>query len=388
MAARLVLTMPTNSRPWYLNVMSGAERGPIAAALRAGLTAVEPFYSAAVGLRNRGFDRPGRAKRLPRPVISVGNITAGGTGKTPVVRWLAEHLRSRGRNVAVLSRGYKAVPGSLGDEQRMLDRLLNRVDPPSVKPLSPVLLYADPDRHAAGERALREHPEIDVFLLDDGFQHRRLARDLDLVLIRATEPFGYGHVLPRGLLREPLSGLRRAGAFVLTHADGVDAAERARISGELGRHNPAAPIFAAVHATVAIRSAPSAGAPDEELPLERLSGIRAFAFCGIGNPGSFQRELRLRCGTLVGNRWFADHHAYTPADLHAVQDAARKAGADILITTEKDWVKLAELPPVGGLPIWRLDIAASFLHGDDQRLLQRVEQAINSWHGRPAGVFA
>jgi tetraacyldisaccharide 4'-kinase len=422
---------PTNSQPWYVNVMSGAERGPAAATLRAGLRIVEPFYSAAVRLRNRGFDRPGRARRLARPVISVGNITAGGTGKTPVVRWLAERLRAGGRNVAILSRGYKAAAGSWGDEQRMLDRLLNhagmalqraaplllspgtpgegsgelscrnpdygqntphpnplpeyweREKNPggvdlSVKLLPPVLLYADPDRHAAGERAASEHPEIDVFLLDDGFQHRRLARDMDLVLIRATEPFGYGHLLPRGLLREPLSGLGRANAFVLTHADGVDAAERKRITGELRRHNPAAPIFAAVHAPVAIRFAPSAGGPEQQFPLERLRGVRAFAFCGIGNPGSFERDLRSRCGNYVGHRWFIDHHAYTPADLHAVQEAARKGGADVLITTEKDWVKLAELPRAsGGLPIWRLDIAASFLDGDDQRLLERVEQTID-----------
>ncbi len=244
-------TAPTHSQPWHLNVMSGADRGPVAAALRAGLAIVEPLYSAAVKLRNRRFDRPGRASRLPRPVISVGNITAGGTGKTPVVRWLAEQLRARGRNVVILSRGYKAAPGSLGDEQRMLDRLLNHADAveesiigyeypnplpesprtfgsptkhgshspspgtpgegrgeglsqfapgPHPNPLpeyrargpeaisaelhlseqyreremnqrkvrrsasihSPVLLYAHPDRLAAGERALREHPETDV----------------------------------------------------------------------------------------------------------------------------------------------------------------------------------------------------------------------------------
>src|SRR5579863_1486793 len=107
-------TAPTHSQPWYLNVMSGAERGPVAAALRAGLAVAEPFYAAAVGFRNRRFDRPGRARRLPRPVVSVGNITAGGTGKTPVVRWLAENLRAGGLNVSILSRGYKAASGSLG----------------------------------------------------------------------------------------------------------------------------------------------------------------------------------------------------------------------------------------------------------------------------------
>jgi tetraacyldisaccharide 4'-kinase len=377
MANHLMESASTNSQPWYLNVMSGVERGPVAATLRAGLTMMEPLYAAAVGLRNRGFDRPGQARKLPRPVISVGNITAGGTGKTPIVRWLAEHLRSGGRNVAILSRGYKAARGSLGDEQRMLDRLLNGASFHSIEPVRPVLLYTDHYRHKAGQRALGDHPEIDVFLLDDGFQHRRLARDLDLVLIRATEPFGFGRVLPRGLLREPLSGLRRASAFILTHADGVDAAERERITGELRRHNPSAPIFAAIHAPVAVRSAPPGGT-EQELSIGQLCGVRAFAFCGIANPQSFERELRSRCGKYVGHQWFADHHAYTPADVQAVQHAALKCGADVLITTEKDWAKLAELPEAGsGLPIWRLDVAATFLDGDDERLLERVEQIIN-----------
>jgi tetraacyldisaccharide 4'-kinase len=375
--------MSTNTHPWYLNVMSGAQRGVIAGALRAGLRVVEPFYCAAVTLRNRGFDRPGRARKLPRPVISVGNITGGGTGKTPIVRWLAECLRADGRSVGILSRGYKAAPGSLGDEQRMLDRLLNHAADPSGSDVfpsrPPVHLYADPDRHRAGERALRQHPEIDIFLLDDGFQHRRLWRDLDLVLIRATEPFGFGHVLPRGLLREPLSGLRRAGVLVLTHADGVDDAEREQITSELRRHNTTAPIFAAVHAPVAIRSA--VGSAEQQLPLERLSGSRVFAFCGIGNPASFERELRLRCGTYVGQRWFADHHAYTLSDLQAVRQAARERDADVLVTTEKDWAKLAELPMDGGLPIWRLDIAARFLNDHEQRLLERVRQTIQAHRG-------
>src|SRR3954468_13635910 len=147
----------------FHRIVSGEATGLSPASVRAALSLAEPFYAAAARARNRGFDRgPTRVRRLPRPVISVGNLTAGGTGKTPVVRWLASRLRDDGRRVAVLSRGYKATPGSLGDEQRMLKSLLN--GPGKV----PVVIRADPDRYSAGIAALREHPEIDVFLLDDG----------------------------------------------------------------------------------------------------------------------------------------------------------------------------------------------------------------------------
>src|SRR5687768_1490731 len=195
--------------------MSGDDRRLSATLLRTALAAVEPFYSGAAAVRNRMYDSGVKAtKSLPRPTISVGNITTGGTGKTPVVRWLAERLRDDGWRVAILSRGYKSKPGTLGDEQLMLDRALNG---PAER--HRVTLVAHPDRLRGAREALRLRPDTDVFLLDDGFQHRRAGRDLDVVLVSATNPFGYGRVLPRGMLREPLGGLRRAGAFVITHAD-------------------------------------------------------------------------------------------------------------------------------------------------------------------------
>src|SRR4051812_7733392 len=176
-----------SAESYILRVMSGEARGVGAAALRAAMSAAEPVYAAAVAARNRRFDRrPDLIASLPRPVVSVGNLSAGGTGKTPMIRWLAERLRERGHRPAVLSGGYKARPGELGDEQRMLDRQLNGAGQ------SEVFIRANPDRLAAGRAVLAEHPEADVVLLDDGFQHRRLARDLDIVLINATAPFGGG----------------------------------------------------------------------------------------------------------------------------------------------------------------------------------------------------
>src|SRR4051794_35567561 len=211
----------------FRRVISGQQTGVGAALLRGVTRVLEPIYAAVVASRNRGYSAGIIASnRARRPVVSVGNITTGGTGKTPVVRWLADRLRERGMRPAVLLRGYKARPGERGDEQRLLDELLN---PPGTA--SPVIVHANPDRLQGAKAVLRDHPDVDVFILDDGFQHRRLQRDFDLVLIDATTPFGYEHVLPRGLLREPLSGLSRASAFLLTRVDqalpgAVDASQR------------------------------------------------------------------------------------------------------------------------------------------------------------------
>lgn len=369
----------------YHRIISGEATGLGAAAARAALALAEPIYATAVRARNRGLDRnPGRVRCLPRPVISVGNLTTGGTGKTPVVRWLASRLRDAGRRVAVLSRGYKAAPGSLGDEQRMLDELLNEPGRP------PVLIRANPDRFAAGTAALREHPEIDVFLLDDGFQHRRLGRDLDVVLINAIEPFGHGHVLPRGLLREPPSGVARAGAIVLTHASSADEAARARIIEELGRRAPDAPVYQCDHAPARLKRPSPAG--KTELAPDELGARRVFAFCGIGSPRGFERQVRSLAGSLSGNRWFPDHHPYTAAELGELRTAARTTGADVLVTTEKDWVKLAALDAAaaknGEIPIWRLDVEARFREDDGERLFQQVLNSLDRARWNVEGSLA
>jgi tetraacyldisaccharide 4'-kinase len=363
--------------------MSGEARGARAAALRTALALGELPYALVARARNAAFDVGLRgAARLPRPVISVGNITAGGTGKTPVVRWLAGQLRAGGRTVAVLSRGYKAAPGTLGDEQRMLADLLA-----SEPGTPPVIIRAHPSRAAAGQAVLREHPGVQAFVLDDGFQHRQLARDFDLVLVNAAEPFGYGRVIPRGLLREPLAGLRRAGAFLLTRVDQAGPDRLAVIRDVLRRHNPGAPVYESVHAPTGFRApdvggvgGDSAGRP--VLPLDALRDRRWFAFCGIAGPGSFVRQVERIGGTNAGHRAFPDHHPYSNADLRRVRAEAAAAGADVLVTTEKDWVKLAALPAatdVTAPPIWRLDVQIQFNEGGEAALLSTVSAAVDQW---------
>jgi tetraacyldisaccharide 4'-kinase len=354
----------------FIRIVSGHATSVGASLARGLLSTIEPFYAGATWIRNSLFDRQLKSvRRLPRPVISIGNITTGGTGKTPMVQWLAEALRGEGRHVAILSRGYRAAPGNLGDELSMLDRALNEPGK------APVLLRAHSDRFAAGEELLKEHPEIDGFILDDGFQHRRLARDLDVVLINASEPFGFGHVLPRGLLREPLAGLRRAGALVLTHADHATPEQLSAIESRIRRHNPTVPIYQAMHAQAGLRSS----RPETALhPIDELSHHRFFAFCGIGNPAAFDRQLARFAETYVGRRWFGDHHGYTPADLANLSAQARDARAEILITTEKDWVKIEPFAHASEVPIWRSEIRMQFLGNSEQRLLDQIHTCLQA----------
>jgi tetraacyldisaccharide 4'-kinase len=340
--------------------------------LRGALWAAEPFYTAAVTARNRFYDRGWlRTKRLPRPVISIGHLTTGGTGKTPMVRWLAEMFRNRGMNVAILSRGYKSTAGSLGDEWEMLRGHLNEGSS------TPVAFCANSDRFAGGLHVLREHPRVDLFILDDGFQHRRLARDFDLVLMSAVAPFGFGHVLPRGLLREPMNGLRRASAVVITHADQVTPDALTAIQERVRQVNTSLPVYRAAHVQSGLRQS-----DQDSAPISALSGRRVLAFCGIGDPQTFERQLRSAGAEVVGSRFFPDHYAYRDADAVELQGEAASRGAEALVTTEKDWVKFSRLPRTGTIvPVWRVDVRIQFL-GDDERLL--LEQVSPLFQSRSA----
>jgi tetraacyldisaccharide 4'-kinase len=350
-------------KEYGLRVISGEARGAGAAVLRAGLSVVSPVYAGVMRLRNAKYDKGVGVRRLARPVVSVGNLTTGGTGKTPVVRWLCEALRGAGERPAVLMRGYLAAAGEKGDEERLLDGLLNRDG------AQPVVVHAGPDRVAGGEAVLGREPGVSVFVLDDGFQHRRLGRDFDLVLIDASQPYWFGRVIPRGLLREPLAGLGRADAVLITRADQGDAeAIEKRVRALNGR----ATVYRSTHAHVGFRAA------DGTLhAVEALAGRRYYAFAGIGNPRGFGEQLRRAGAVEVGSRWFGDHWAYGRADVEQVLTDARKAGAEVVVTTEKDWVKVAPLLAAGDGPaVWRAELAIRFEGEDEGRLLAQVRGAI------------
>lgn len=304
------------------------------------------LFGAASGCRARLYDRGWLpAFRVDAPVISVGNLTAGGTGKTPLVAWLVARLAERGWRPGILSRGYKGSRDGANDEARMLERLAKGV--PHVQ---------KPDRVAGASELLGLG--VDVIVLDDGFQHRRLVRDLDLVLVDATRPWGLGPdpsgkmvraMLPRGLLREDPRALARADAIVLTRVDGVDSARLAELEQELSRHAPGRPLLRSSHVPVSLRTG-----GDEDLGVETLDGLEVDLLSGIGNPGAFEATVTRLGARVVEHRAFPDHHPYTPSDLAGL-------GSRPLVTTAKDGVKLEGLEPCP----WVLDVALSIQQGED-----------------------
>jgi tetraacyldisaccharide 4'-kinase len=341
----------------FKQVMDGSDGSIAAGALRIAASCVEPFYAAIMRIRNGLYD----AKILPihrlgRPTICVGNITTGGTGKTPVVRWLAESLKDM--RPSVLLRGYKSTAMGMSDEQALLAD-------------GNVPAFADPDRRRGAAAALDRHPETKVFILDDAMQHRRAARDFEIVLLHAREPFGGGRVFPRGMLREPLTGLARADAVVVTHADEVDPAEITKISGVIRQYNQRATIFHADHVIQELRLASA-----ESMPIQSLACKKYFAFCGLGSPTSFFWRLGMAGGICIGTREFGDHYDYQERDVDEIVQAAASAGAEMLIVTEKDWVKLSQLNKKISMPIWRAELALRFWAGEDERLLEMIRKTL------------
>ena len=334
----------------FKRLVDGSARGPAAALARVALAGIAGPYAAVVAGRNAAYDSgllP--AIRVPVPVVSVGNLTLGGTGKTPLVAWLARMLAARGLQPAIVSRGYGARRGERSDEAAELAVLLP--DVPHV---------ADRDRVAGARTAAAAGAR--VVLLDDGFQHRRLARDLDILAVDATDPFGCDRIFPRGLLREPLSGVRRADAIVLTRSDAVDADRRAAIRRRFRQAGgiAAEPAWIeATHRPVHLRS--TAGGTR---PLAALGSGRVAAFAGIGNPAAFRDAVAAHAADLVGFRGFPDHHAYTSADLSALADWAAGLRADLVVTTLKDLVKI-RTDRLGDVPLFAIEVALDVLVGHD-----------------------
>jgi tetraacyldisaccharide 4'-kinase len=309
----------------YRNIISGQDQRPAAMVMRALLTCMALPYSIAVRIRN-GLYQCGilRTHKVHIPVISIGNLTTGGTGKTPLVIWLCKYLCQRGLRCAVLTRGYKTPVGELSDEPAVL-----------AKNCPGVEVIVDPDRvHGANIAIARYGAE--ALVLDDGFQHRRLARNLNILAVDATCPFGYEKLLPAGLLREPLDELKRADAVVITRFDLADGEQILNLEKVIRQTAGQIPIARAIHHhTNAITLS------GQTMPLEQLRQQKLFVFCGIGNPGAFVNCLAQDEMNIVGTKFFNDHHVYTLRDVRAIAAQARQCGANMAICTQKDWVKTA-----------------------------------------------
>ena len=314
----------TGGHEGFFRLLSGERRGLGPAVLRGLLWLAALPYGGFMAARRLWYRVA--AVRGGMPVVSVGNLTVGGTGKTPLAAAVARRLAAMGRRPVVVSRGYKRPGDAPGDEAADLQRTL----PAGAA-------HAESADRVAAVRQAAATGAHDVAVLDVGFQHLRLRRELDIVTVDATRPFGYGHLLPRGLLREPLGALRRAGAVVLTRSDQVSAEALARTEARVRQHlRPGAAVVHAMH--VATRLVAPDGASESP---EVLRGTRVLAFCGLGNPAAFHRTLADLGAVVVATRDYADHHAYGAADVADIAGAAAAAGAERIVTTTKDFVKAA-----------------------------------------------
>ena len=340
----------------FRRLVDGRATGLVATLGRTGLSAIEIPYEALVRLRNYGYDHSIlTVKKASAPVISVGNLTLGGTGKTPLVAWLAHWFAQHNKKPAIISRGYKAKTGQLSDEAAELKILL-----PTVPH------YANKQRIIAAGEAVTKGS--DVLLLDDGFQHRQISRELNLITIDATDPFGCNRIFPRGLLREPLWGLKRADALVLTRTDQVSIKTRNEIQEQcfqfVGSHDK--PWIETEHRPSNLRLVDGT-----TQPLKTLQDKRILSLSAIGNPAAFHRTLTTLGHEPVATLTFPDHHTYTTDDIHRISEETESVGAEIIVTTLKDLVKLP-LASVRNRPLCALEIGIQFQTG-----LQDLEYLLN-----------
>ncbi len=325
--------------------------------------------SISVSLRARAR----RSRRLPRPVISVGNITVGGTGKTTFIGLLLSIMEERDLKTAVLYRGYKREERGLvaiGNGTKPCDYRRSGDEPCMVARWSKrAKVFVHRERYRAGTAAMEEYSP-DIFLLDDGFQHVSLRRDLDIVLVDSTNPFDNGRLFPFGLLREPISSLKRAHLIVLTRCNQSDFDPA--VEAIVNEVAPGVPVARAVHVADSLLSI-----EDETSPSTALRAKRVLLFSGIGNNSSFLLSAMESGAEVLGIQTFTDHHAYSPDDIARMERRARALGADCLLTTEKDMVRIPRAN--FSVPAYALTVKMVLVSGREHleskltRLLDRVD---------------
>ncbi len=374
---------------FFMAIITDRLRGAVPAFLRFLLKNLSRLYRWIMSIRLWAYEnRIIRAKILGCQVISIGNLTVGGTGKTPVVEVFARALQQNGRKVAILSRGYKSVAPSAGDKWRRFFTFNNpQVDPPRVvsdgrrllldseqggdepymlaSNLPDVCVIVDKDRVKGGRHAIQKLG-CDTLILDDGFQYLRLQHRIDIVLVDRNNPFDNGYVLPRGLLRESQRHLRRASFIFITKSHGDGSPELRR---EIRKYNTHAEIAECRHAPSHLRDVYS---PARE-PLDFLRGKAVAAISGIAAPRGFEESLEKLGATLVHRRRFPDHHRYRPQEIIDSINEAKARGAELIVTTEKDAVRFPHLSRVD-VPVYFLRIEIQLLSGAEsfQDLIARI----------------
>ncbi len=348
----------------YRQLISGQCTGPGAKLGKALLTALSIPYGWAIHTRNALYDRGLlRSHRAAVPVICVGNLTTGGTGKTPLVVWLCRFLSElqpgakEGQTPCViLTRGYKSAQGGR-DEPALLSQLC---------PGTPVSVNSD---RVAGARQAIERYAPRLLVMDDGFQHRRLARDLDILTIDATAPFGYERLLPAGLLREPVSCMCRAQAAVITRADQATEERLRTIEARIAALNPEMIVARSCHRPTSVTFADGHSAA-----IDTLKRQRVYAFCGIGNPEAFFQTLRSLGASLVGSSLFDDHHPFSAREIVTMEEEAQRLEADLVMTTEKNMTGLPGQAWRSPLLLGSLNVELTFTAGEQafKSLIRRM----------------
>ncbi len=313
------------------------------------LASLAVAYEWAVARRNGQFASGAREViRLPVPVVSVGNITTGGTGKTPLVIDLAKRLQHRSRTPGIVTRGYKSRPGAPGDEAALIS-----------EQLPGVICAQNPDRVAGARTAM--DGGADVILMDDGFQHRRLGRDLDVVVLDATNPFGFDRLLPLGRLREPISAMTRADLVVVSRADLVTDADRARLLDRIREVAPRVPSVTCRHRVVGLSHLDGTACD--------ASYETAVLFSAIGNPDAFALTVEGMAMSVAARRDWPDHHPFTPSDIASLALTAGSVKHDVVLTTGKDAMRLAGLDVRELAPLRVVNVEIAF-DPDDEAMVE------------------
>jgi len=345
-------------KKYLLDTIRNKNRGTRAAVLKALLWPLSGLYAILVALRRVLFAlRLLPVKKLDKPVISVGNITAGGTGKTPFVSYLVRKIQARNKKAVILIRGYMDRKTSGSDEVKWYKAYM-----PDTK------LLEGADRFFCARHFLNSN-SCDCFIMDDGFQHRQLERDLDIVLIDVTDPWGTGHLLPRGFLREGITSLRRADVIVLTKVRLEEEEVVREIQKKIEGINPQVEMIHCHHQPELFYDPLGR----QEKALETVSGRKVFAFSSIGFAESFEKTLTLLQAQVSGSIDFMDHHSYSKEDVGRILSEAEKCRAEYITTTEKDLVKLDEYIDLfrDQVKLLVLRIKIQITKGEDE-LLKRV----------------
>jgi tetraacyldisaccharide 4'-kinase len=335
------------------------------------LSFAAPVYAIVIRLRNFLYSKGWfKTYKVNAAVISIGNITVGGTGKTPLVVWVCKFLEQKNIQCAILTRGYKTHQHKRASS---IENRASSIDEPAIfiESCPQASVIVNPDRVAGAAKAINKFG-AKVLIMDDGFQHRQLHRDIDIVTIDATCPFGYGKIIPAGLLREPITALKRADAVVITRCDQVDRDELSKLEEKIRQVISEVIIARSIHKPICVKSING-----KEIGIEQLKGKKIFAFCGIGNPQAFLDTIKNIGAEVVGFKIYDDHHHYSSDDTTNIYKLANNLKAELILTTQKDWTNISAPEFIKkDIPMAYLVVEANFISGED-KLKGLIEEALS-----------